>query len=83
MKIWFSLLAEHLLQNFIQLQKCEDVPGRKWQLGAYKCECRQGFEFPFGDERSWYFDGLTLHDQHMKMLAGKDNMFKYITYMIL
>jgi len=51
------------------------VPARKWELGAYKCECRQGYEYPFGDERTWCFDGATMHDQHAKLLAGLDNMF--------
>ena len=50
--------------------QCALVGARPWQWGSYKCECRQGYEYPFNDERTWYFDGPTMQDQYLKMLAG-------------
>ena len=49
--------------------QCEALPGRKFVRGGYKCECRQGFEYPFND-RAWYFDGQTMEEEWRRREEG-------------
>jgi len=53
---------------------CEYLPSRKFTKGAYKCNCRQGYEYPFQD-RAWYFDGQTMEEEYRKLLAGETSRF--------
>jgi len=55
---------------------CTFLAGRKFNIGAYKCECKVGFEYPFNDQ-AWYFDGQTMEEEYRKMLAGnKQNRYE-------
>ena len=52
--------------------QCEALPGKKFERGGYKCECIQGFEYPFSD-RAWYFDGQTMEEEYKKKIRGETN----------
>ena len=47
-------------------------PGKKFNKGGYKCECLQGWEYPFND-RAWYFDGQTMEEEFRKKTEGDPN----------
>lgn len=47
----------------------------KYTEGSYKCECKQGYEYPFNDLQ-WYFDGQTMVEEYNKMMAGKSNRYE-------
>lgn len=60
-----------------QSSYCVPIPGRhimKFQRGSYKCECRQGYEYPFND-LAWYFDGQTMEEEYDKMMRGEPNRY--------
>lgn len=63
--------------------QCALVGARPWQWGSYKCECRQGYEYPFNDERTWYFDGPTMQDQYMKMINGTGTRYSIYCFVSL
>ncbi|CAH1799902.1 unnamed protein product [Owenia fusiformis] len=50
--------------------RCVHLPGKKFNKGSYKCECRQGYEYPFND-RAWYYDGQTMESEYNKMIAAE------------
>lgn len=45
------------------------LPGKGFELGAYKCECRQGYEYPFQD-LSWFFHGQTMEEEYSKKMSN-------------
>lgn len=47
----------------------------KYKEGSYKCECKQGYEYPFNDLQ-WYFDGQTMVEEYSKMMAQKSNRYE-------
>lgn len=53
---------------------CQYLPSKKFTKGAYKCNCRQGYEYPFQD-RAWYFDGQTMEEEYRKLLIGQTSRF--------
>jgi len=66
---------------FKRTHKCDDktsycvpIPGRKFGTGGYKCECRQGYEYPFEDAVT-YYDGQRLDDEFLNLVEGKPNWF--------
>ncbi|XP_013089446.2 uncharacterized protein LOC106073439 [Biomphalaria glabrata] len=56
-------------------QYCTMIEGRRYSTGYYKCECRQGFEYPFND-LNWYYDGQTMEQEYRKMMQGLPNRFE-------
>lgn len=50
------------------------TPTQRYLRGAYKCECRQGYEYPFND-LSWFFDGQMMEEEYNKMLRGEPNRY--------
>ncbi|XP_074642208.1 uncharacterized protein LOC141899673 [Tubulanus polymorphus] len=56
-------------------QVCMPLEALKYKLGGYKCECRQNYEYPFNDERSWYFDGQAMEEEYRKMMAGENHRY--------
>jgi len=46
--------------------RCVPMLGRKFQSGGYKCECNQGYEYPFYDPVT-YFDGQNLESEFQNM----------------
>lgn len=57
---------------------CEPLPGKRFTRGGYKCECKQGYEYPFND-RAWYFDGQTMEEEWRKYVEGTSDRFNTLT----
>ncbi|KAL4221931.1 hypothetical protein ACF0H5_017983 [Mactra antiquata] len=55
-------------------QYCVPFPGKGFGEGAYKCECRQGYQYPFEDQ-SWFFHGQTLEEEYYKKIRGMPNRY--------
>ncbi|KAH3739738.1 hypothetical protein DPMN_046425 [Dreissena polymorpha] len=55
-------------------QYCVPLPGKGFEQGAYKCECRQGYEYPFQD-LSWFFHGQTMEEEYSKKVQGNPNRY--------
>ena len=53
---------------------CYPLPGQTFRTGAYKCECSNGYEYPYED-RAWYFDGQTMEEEYKKMLNNQNNRY--------
>jgi len=74
--------ADYYVPNaFKRTNKCDEktsycVPilGRKLSTGGYKCECKQGYEYPFEDPIT-YYDGYRLDSEFVNMVEGKENWF--------
>lgn len=52
--------------------------GRGYETGGYKCECLQGFEYPFEDLIT-YYDGQLVEAEFQNIVADKEtryDMFK-------
>ncbi|CAH8864237.1 unnamed protein product [Trichobilharzia szidati] len=56
---------------------CKLIPRHYFVSGSYKCECRQGFEYPMND-RTWYFHGEMMEREYQLMLAGKPNRYELL-----
>lgn len=54
---------------------CEPILGWGFKIGAYKCNCKVGYEYPFNDNQ-WYFDGQTVEEEYRKLLVG-DKQTRY------
>lgn len=52
--------------------QCVPLEGKRFTRGGYKCECRQGYEYPFND-LAWFFDGQTMEEEWRKLSAGEPN----------
>ena len=52
--------------------QCVPLEGKRFNTGGYKCECRQGYEYPFND-LAWYFDGQTMEEEYRKLKNGEPN----------
>lgn len=53
---------------------CVPIMGRRFDHGGYKCECEQGFEYPFNDQIT-YFDGQILEHEYFKMVKKEPSRF--------
>lgn len=52
--------------------------GRGYETGGYKCECLQGYEYPFEDLIT-YYDGQLVEAEFQNIVADKEtryDMFK-------
>ncbi|CAB3375436.1 Hypothetical predicted protein [Cloeon dipterum] len=56
---------------------CVPILGRGFESGGYKCECLQGFEYPFEDAIT-YFDGQLVESEFNNIVA--DTPSKYDMY---
>ncbi|XP_059475327.1 uncharacterized protein LOC132196585 [Neocloeon triangulifer] len=56
---------------------CTPILGRGFESGGYKCECLQGFEYPFEDAIT-YFDGQLVESEFSNIVA--DTPSKYDMY---
>ncbi|RWS10366.1 uncharacterized protein B4U79_07551 [Dinothrombium tinctorium] len=54
--------------------RCVPILGRRFEPGGYKCECRQGFEYPYNDDTT-YFDGQILESEYLHMLKNEPSRF--------
>ncbi|XP_075218965.1 uncharacterized protein LOC142323345 [Lycorma delicatula] len=57
---------------------CVPILGRGFEIGGYKCECLQGYEYPFEDLIT-YYDGQLVESEFTNVVAEKPtryDMFK-------
>ena len=45
-----------------------------FETGGYKCECKQGYEYPFEDPIT-YFDGQLLEAEFISMVKDRETRF--------
>lgn len=71
----------HVPNAFKRTNKCDErssycVPilGRGFTTGGYKCECKQGYEYPFEDLIT-YFDGQRVDAEFLNLVEKKENWF--------
>lgn len=48
--------------------------GRGYETGGYKCECLQGFEYPFEDLIT-YYDGQLVEAEYQNIVADTETRF--------
>jgi hypothetical protein len=53
---------------------CVPIQGREFDSGGYKCECRQGYEYPFEDQIT-YYDGQLVEAEFLNLVM--DNKTRY------
>ncbi|XP_060526856.1 uncharacterized protein LOC132702314 [Cylas formicarius] len=53
---------------------CVPILGRGFETGGYKCECKQGFEYPFEDPIT-YFDGQLVEAEFSNMVDDNKTRF--------
>lgn len=60
------------MQKFIL--QCVPILGRGFETGGYKCQCNQGYEYPFNDYIT-YFDGQISEAEFEKLLKNFPSRF--------
>lgn len=58
--------------------QCVPISGRKFDSGGYKCECKQGFEYPFNNPTT-YIDGQMMEAEYSNVLQNKASRFDSLT----
>ncbi|XP_014468491.1 PREDICTED: uncharacterized protein LOC106741225 [Dinoponera quadriceps] len=53
---------------------CVPILGRGFNTGGYKCECKQGFEYPFEDLFT-YYDGQLMESEFENLVVDKETRF--------
>nr|XP_018903334.1 PREDICTED: uncharacterized protein LOC109034569 [Bemisia tabaci] len=53
---------------------CVPILGRGYYSGGYKCECLQGYEYPFEDQFT-YYDGQLVESEFINLVADKPTRF--------
>ncbi|XP_058452752.1 uncharacterized protein LOC131431196 [Malaya genurostris] len=53
---------------------CVPIQGREYELGGYKCECLQGFEYPYEDPIT-YFDGQLVEAEFINIVNDDRSRF--------
>ena len=53
---------------------CVPILGRKFEAGGYKCQCQQGYEYPFNDPVA-YFDGQIMEAEYDNMKQDNPSRF--------
>ena len=48
--------------------------GRGYETGGYKCECLQGYEYPFEDQIT-YYDGQLVEAEFQNIVEDKETRF--------
>ena len=48
--------------------------GRGFETGGYKCECKQGYEYPFEDPIT-YYDGQLVEAEFINMVNDRETRF--------
>lgn len=54
--------------------RCVPMHGRKFESGGYKCECNQGYEYPYQDPVT-YIDGQSLESEYQRMEQRRESRF--------
>lgn len=52
-------------------QQCVPILGRGFETGGYKCECLQGYEYPFEDQIT-YYDGQLAEAEFNNIVQDKE-----------
>jgi len=50
------------------------IQGRGFDTGGYKCECHQGYEYPFDDPIT-YYDGQLVEAEFLSMVMKNKTRF--------
>lgn len=50
------------------------ILGRGFETGGYKCECKQGYEYPFEDPIT-YIDGQLAEAEFLNMVVDRETRF--------
>ncbi|KAK0182119.1 hypothetical protein PV327_000286 [Microctonus hyperodae] len=53
---------------------CVPILGRGFESGGYKCECKQGYEYPFEDPTT-YYDGQIVEAEFSNIVEDKETRF--------
>ena len=56
---------------------CVPIQGRGYYTGGYKCECIQGFEYPFEDPVT-YFDGQLMEAEFINIARNTNTRFDFL-----
>lgn len=59
-----------VINNVLRFQ-CVPIQGRGFDAGGYKCECLQGFEYPFEDPIT-YYDGQIVEAEFQNIIEDKE-----------
>lgn len=51
------------------------ILGRGFDQGGYKCECNQGYEYPYNDPIT-YFDGQIVEAEFERLVEDKPSRFE-------
>lgn len=54
--------------------QCVPIMGRGYETGGYKCECLQGYEYPFEDLIT-YYDGQLVEAEYQNIVADKQSRY--------
>lgn len=57
-----------------QTSYCVPILGRGYETGGYKCECLQGYEYPFEDQIT-YYDGQLVEAEFQNIVADTETRF--------
>lgn len=87
-RVTYIVFSEHLIKPTLNRVKtitqvnfflqCVPISGRGFEAGGYKCECLQGYEYPFEDPIT-YYDGQIVEAEFQNIIADKEtriDMFK-------
>ncbi|XP_003742432.1 uncharacterized protein LOC100897972 [Galendromus occidentalis] len=55
--------------------RCVPILGRGFDQGGYKCECLQGYEYPYNDPIT-YFDGQIVEAEFEKLVEDRPSRFE-------
>ena len=65
---------KNLCLYLFYLFQCVPIQGRGFETGGYKCECKQGYEYPFEDPIT-YVDGQFTESEFNNMVVGKETRY--------
>jgi len=51
------------------LLQCRVIPGYKYSRGAYRCDCKQGYEYQFADGKH-FIEGSLVELEYEKKVKG-------------
>lgn len=58
--------------------QCVPILGRGFEAGGYKCECLQGYEYPFEDLTT-YYDGQIVEAEFQNIILDKETRIDMFT----
>ncbi|XP_076032342.1 uncharacterized protein LOC143020056 [Oratosquilla oratoria] len=56
---------------------CVPIQGRGFDTGGYKCECIQGYEYPFDDPIT-YFDGQIMEAEFINIIRDTNTRYDFL-----